>query len=203
MLTVSGQQHSFSTHERMFLWKCRRFRDRGELEFPTFGFIPNDLTTCAIRARQLLSHVFEYWFWWYSKELVLFLRLIRSFFGYIKKDIVEVRWVQKYRPNLFIIHGCKTYKLLVSRWMNTHFRKHIYIYIYIYIQILIIFMHAICRIHMLMYIMHALFYTTQWWFPFGRRYLHISEITACVIDGLIPKPLKLFIDVFSVLSVSH
>ena len=28
MLTVHGQQHSFSTHERVFLWKCQRFWDR-------------------------------------------------------------------------------------------------------------------------------------------------------------------------------
>ena len=28
MLNVRGQQHSFSTHERVFLWKCRRFWDR-------------------------------------------------------------------------------------------------------------------------------------------------------------------------------
>ena len=28
ILTMRGQQHSFSTHERKFLWKCRSFRDR-------------------------------------------------------------------------------------------------------------------------------------------------------------------------------
>ena len=28
MLTVLGQQHSFSTHEQMFLWKCQKFWDR-------------------------------------------------------------------------------------------------------------------------------------------------------------------------------
>ena len=28
MLTVHGQQHSFSTHEQMFLWKCQSFCDR-------------------------------------------------------------------------------------------------------------------------------------------------------------------------------
>ena len=28
ILTVCGQQHSFSTHERMFLWKCQSFGDR-------------------------------------------------------------------------------------------------------------------------------------------------------------------------------
>ena len=36
----------------------------GGLEHPTFGFMPNALTNWAIRARHLLSHVFEYWFWW-------------------------------------------------------------------------------------------------------------------------------------------
>ena len=28
MITVRGQQHSFSTYERMFLWKCQSFWDR-------------------------------------------------------------------------------------------------------------------------------------------------------------------------------
>ena len=28
MLSVRGQQHLVSTHERMFLWKCQSFRDR-------------------------------------------------------------------------------------------------------------------------------------------------------------------------------
>ena len=28
MLTVRGQQHSFSTHERLSLWKCQSFWDR-------------------------------------------------------------------------------------------------------------------------------------------------------------------------------
>ena len=28
ILNVRGQQRSFSTHERMFLWKCRSFKDR-------------------------------------------------------------------------------------------------------------------------------------------------------------------------------
>ena len=28
MLTVRGQQHSFLTHERVFLWKCQSFWDR-------------------------------------------------------------------------------------------------------------------------------------------------------------------------------
>ena len=35
----------------------------GGLKPPTFGFMPNALTYWAIRARHLLSHVFEYWLW--------------------------------------------------------------------------------------------------------------------------------------------
>ena len=37
----------------------------GGLDPPTFGFMPNALTTRAIRARHLLSHVLGYWLWWY------------------------------------------------------------------------------------------------------------------------------------------
>ena len=33
----------------------------GGLEPPTFRFMPNALTTWAIRSRHLLSHAFEYW----------------------------------------------------------------------------------------------------------------------------------------------
>ena len=32
MLTVRGRQHSFSTHEWMFLWKCQRFWDKKSLD---------------------------------------------------------------------------------------------------------------------------------------------------------------------------
>ena len=71
MLTVHGQQHSFSTHERVFLGKCQSLWDRKYLDLrgtrtpPTFPFMPNALTYWAIRARHLLSHVVEYWLWRY------------------------------------------------------------------------------------------------------------------------------------------
>ena len=32
LVTVRGQQHSFSTHERMFLWKCQSFWESSESE---------------------------------------------------------------------------------------------------------------------------------------------------------------------------
>ena len=87
MLTVRGQQHSFSTHERMFLWKCQSFWDRKCLDLrgtrsraPTIGFMPNSSTIWATRARHLLSHVLEYWLWWYRYFLI------------ILKDMGKVYW---------------------------------------------------------------------------------------------------------------
>ena len=67
---MRGQQRSFSTHERVFLWKCQSFwyrkcLDMRGLEPQTFGFMPNALTYWVIRARNLLSHVFEHWLWRY------------------------------------------------------------------------------------------------------------------------------------------
>ena len=65
MLTVRGQQHLFSTHERMLFFESVKVFETenvstwGGLEPPTFGFMPNALTYLAIRARHLLSHVFN------------------------------------------------------------------------------------------------------------------------------------------------
>ena len=57
MLTVRGQQDSFSTHERAILSNYRRFGDRKCLDLgmrgtrtPNSEFMPNALTTWAIRA---------------------------------------------------------------------------------------------------------------------------------------------------------
>ena len=62
ILTVHGQQHSFSNHKRRFFRKCRRFWDRkcihlrGTIEPLNFGFMPNVLTIPDIWARHFLSH---------------------------------------------------------------------------------------------------------------------------------------------------
>ena len=67
MLTVSGQQHSFSTHERMFFWKFSRQKMSEGTRNPNLrihGKCSNP-TIWAFRARYLLSHVCEYWIWWY------------------------------------------------------------------------------------------------------------------------------------------
>ena len=70
MLTVRGQQHSFSTHGRCSCECVKAVETENVsswvgLEPPTFGFMPNALTIWAIRARYLPSHVFEHWFWRY------------------------------------------------------------------------------------------------------------------------------------------
>ena len=44
MLTVRGQQHSFSTHERMFLWKCQSFWDRKYLDLRGIRTHTKDVT---------------------------------------------------------------------------------------------------------------------------------------------------------------
>ena len=70
MLTVHRQQHSFSTHERVLLWQCQNFWDRNCLDLK--GTRTPNLRIYAkcsnlliyIRARHLLSLVFEYWLWW-------------------------------------------------------------------------------------------------------------------------------------------
>ena len=68
MLTVRGQQHSFSTQERVFLGKCQSFWDRICLDLrgiqtPTFGLMLNAITYWASRATHLRSYVVEYWLW--------------------------------------------------------------------------------------------------------------------------------------------
>ena len=67
MLTVCGQQHQFSSHERMFFLKVSKFLTTenvstwGGFETPSFGFMSNALNIWAIRARHLLSQVSENW----------------------------------------------------------------------------------------------------------------------------------------------
>ena len=96
MLTVRGQQHSFSTH--VFLWKCQSLWERKRFDLrgtrtPTFGFMPNALTYWAIRARHLLSHVFEHWIRWYryawSKVNIDATRVIRDWLNCIQLTMIS------------------------------------------------------------------------------------------------------------------
>ena len=70
MLTVCGQQHSFShtngcSCESVKVSEKENVSTRGAFEHPTFGLMPNALTYWTIRVRHLLSHVFEHRLWWY------------------------------------------------------------------------------------------------------------------------------------------
>ena len=70
MLTVRGQQHSFSTHERVFLWKCQSFWDKKCLDLK--GARTPNLRIYA-KCSNLLGHqdqtfaalCFEHWLWRY------------------------------------------------------------------------------------------------------------------------------------------
>ena len=70
MLTVRGQQHSFSTHERVLLWKCQSFWDRKCLDLRGTR-IPN--LRIHAECSNLLSYqdqtfavpYFEHWPWRY------------------------------------------------------------------------------------------------------------------------------------------
>ena len=64
MLTVLGQQHSFSTHERMSFESANVFETENVstwegLEPPTFGFMPNALTYSSYQGQTYAVPFFE------------------------------------------------------------------------------------------------------------------------------------------------
>ena len=70
MLTVRGQQRSFSTRTDVFVKVSHFLRQKNistweGLEPPIFRLILNYLNIWAIRARHLLPHVSKYWLWRY------------------------------------------------------------------------------------------------------------------------------------------
>ena len=71
MLTYAGNSIHFrptngSSCESVKVFETENVSTWGGLEPPTFGFMANTLTIIwVIRARRVLSHVFEYWLWWY------------------------------------------------------------------------------------------------------------------------------------------
>ena len=84
----------------------------GGLELTTFGFMQNALTYWAIRARHLLSHVFEHWLWRYRYFL----------------SKVNIWNVNCARATAFIFDrlSCESVKVFETENVST-----IYIYIYI------------------------------------------------------------------------
>ena len=67
ILTVRNSIHFRHTNgcscESVKDFETENISTSGGLEPPTFGFMPNALTYWAIRAKHLLSHVFEHWLW--------------------------------------------------------------------------------------------------------------------------------------------
>ena len=121
--TVLRQQHSFSAHERVFLWKCQSFETEngstwGGIGPPTFEFIPNALTILAIRARNLPSYVFfQNWFWWYryfwSKVNFWNVNCVRA-----TASICESFWDRK----CFDRRGTRTPNLRIQAECSNHLR---------------------------------------------------------------------------------
>ena len=139
------EAHLFSTHERMFLWKCGSFRKRKYidlrgLEPPTFGFMPNALSTWAIRARPLLSHILEYWFWrhrYFCSQVNVFSQQkgqsVTNFL-FCRYVNMEIHRVFCSSHNMFaVLQGIQMLLIFHLR----HERKVWYIYIYIYTYICI------------------------------------------------------------------
>ena len=68
MSTVHRQQHSFSTHERMFLWKFLRKKmsqPEGDSNPRTFGFMMSNALTISQLTGPDISclDVLEHWLW--------------------------------------------------------------------------------------------------------------------------------------------
>ena len=69
-LTVRGQQHSFSTHERVFLWKCQSFWDRNCLDLrgartPNLRIHAECSKLLSYQGQTFAVPCFEHWLWRY------------------------------------------------------------------------------------------------------------------------------------------
>ena len=70
MITVRGQQHSFSTHERKFLWKCQSFWDKkcldlGATRTPNLRIHAECSNYLSYQGQTLAVPCFEHWLWLY------------------------------------------------------------------------------------------------------------------------------------------
>ena len=68
--TVCGQQHLFSTHERMFLWKCQSFWGRKCLELrgtrtPNLRIHAECSNHLSYQGQTFAVPCFEHWLWRY------------------------------------------------------------------------------------------------------------------------------------------
>ena len=70
MLTVRGQQHSFSTHERVHLWMCQSFWDRKCLDLrgtrtPNLRIHAECSNLLSYQVPTFAVPCFEHWLWRY------------------------------------------------------------------------------------------------------------------------------------------
>ena len=70
MLTARGQQHSFSTQERVFLWKCQSFWARECLDLrgtrtPNLRIHAECSNLLSYQGQTFAAACFEHWLWWY------------------------------------------------------------------------------------------------------------------------------------------
>ena len=89
MITVRGQQHSFSTHERLFLWKCQRFWDRKRLDLR--GNRTPNLRIHAERSNLLSNHGGTFavpWFWTIGTATKISRRI-----PLLRKDVMRSCWI--------------------------------------------------------------------------------------------------------------
>ena len=68
---MRGQQHSFSIHERMFLWKCQSFWDRKCLDLrgtrtPNLRIHAECSNHLSYQGQTFVVFCFEHWLWRYG-----------------------------------------------------------------------------------------------------------------------------------------
>ena len=71
LLTVCGQQHSFSNHERMFFWKCwnllyRKCLNLRWTRIPNLRFHAEISNHLSYQGQTFAVPCFEYWLWRYT-----------------------------------------------------------------------------------------------------------------------------------------
>ena len=83
LLTVRGQQHSFSTQERMFLWKCQSFwdrkcLDRGGTRTANLRIHAECSNHLSYQGQTFAVPCFEHWLWRYL--LIHFINVFEAIF---------------------------------------------------------------------------------------------------------------------------
>ena len=97
MLSVRGQQHSFSTHERVFLWKCQSFWNRKRLDLrgtrtPNLRIHAECSNLLGYQGQTYAVPCFEHWLWRY--RMILFDLITKLlYFLLVFDDETIFKWV--------------------------------------------------------------------------------------------------------------